>query len=371
MQASRLGRRAFLATGTGLAAALAGCAGPRTDRSMPGDSSAQPSADAENVADGSAYTDVYEATIDAVALVQVDGVVNPRTGEEGRGSGSAFCYDGTHLVTNHHVVAGGDAVDLRYVTGDWSSTTVVGTDPYSDLAVLEADHVPSSATSLPVSDERPVVGQQVLAIGNPLGLEGSMTRGIVSGVNRSYAPRGAQFSISNVVQTDAAVNPGNSGGPLVDMEGAVVGVVHATGGENVGFAISAALTRRVVPSLIESGGYRHAYLGIELLPVDRRIAAANDLSEASGILVVGVVPDGPADGVLRGSDGGNPPVGGDVIRRIDGEAIPDQHALSTYLALETSPGETVTVDVVRDGEETTVDVTLGERPMPDGDWAPG
>ncbi len=343
---------------------------------MRGNSSVGAGIDRENRADGSTYTDVYEATIDSVALVQVDGVTDPATGEEGRGSGSAFRYGDSYLLTNHHVVAGADAVDLQYVTGDWSGTTVVGTDPYSDLAVLDADYVPDAAAPLSLSERRPVVGQEVLAIGNPLGLKGSMSQGIVSGVNRSYAPPGARFSLPNVVQTDAALNPGNSGGPLVDLDGDVVGVVHATGGENVGFAVSAALARRVVPSLIETGRYRHSFLGVELATVDRRIAAANDLDEASGVIVVDVLREGPAAGVLDGSDGTDGtdgsglPVGGDVIREMAGQPIPDMHALTTFLALDTSPGDTVPIRLLRDGDPTTVEVTLGERPAPNG-WASG
>ncbi|SFB71216.1 serine protease, S1-C subfamily, contains C-terminal PDZ domain [Halobiforma haloterrestris] len=366
MNDSRVDRRRFLAaTGAGLLGAVAGCAEPRGDDPIEGGSVHE--IDRENVADGSAYTDVYEAIIDSVTMVRVLGVSDPITGDVGRGQGSGFLFDENHVVTNDHVVAGGEDADLQYINGDWTSTRLVGTDPHSDLAVLEVDHVPESASPLSLAEERPVVGQQVLAVGNPYGLEGTLTEGIVSGVNRTVNPPGRQFSLPNVVQTDAAVNPGNSGGPLVDLDGDVVGVVNATGGDNIGFAISAALTARVVPSLIENGEYRHSFMGIGLTSVDRIIAQENDLEAATGVMVTEVFSGEAAEGVLEGADStvrrsGEPiPVGGDVILEMDGEPIPDRHALSTFLALETSPGETIDLRLWRNGTETTEELTLGAR----------
>ncbi|MDZ7729925.1 MAG: trypsin-like peptidase domain-containing protein [Natrialbaceae archaeon] len=357
-------RRAFLGLAAAGAATLAGCALPQTDRSITGNSS---TVDPDSLADGSAYSAVYAEIIDAVTQVRVFGLEDPVTGEEGRGGGSGFLIDESHIVTNDHVVRGSEAADVQYVNGDWATTSLAGTDYYSDLAVLEVDHVPSDSDPLSFSDEQPVPGQEVMAIGYPYGLEGSISTGIVSGVNRSLSPPNRSFAFPNVVQTDAAVNPGNSGGPLVDLQQQVIGVVNATGGENVGFAISAALAQRVVPSLIETGDYKHSFMGITLVPVDRLVAEANDLSSATGVLVNDVT-DEPAVGSLEPSEGqvtrhGQPiPVGGDVIIAIDGEPIPDNHALSTYLALETSPGDTIAVTVLRQGAETVVDMTLAKRP---------
>ncbi|WP_049923202.1 S1C family serine protease [Halopiger djelfimassiliensis] len=366
MNDSRLNRRRFLAAASaGLVGTVAGCSEPRNIDPMEGSTSHE--IDRENLADGSTFTDVYEATIDSVTQVRVFGVDDPRTGDEGRGQGSGFLYDDSHIVTNDHVVAGGTDVDLQYINGDWTGTRLVGTDYYSDLAVLEVDHVPDSATPLSLTDRRPVVGQQVLAIGNPFGLEGSMTDGIVSGVNRTLDAPNRRFSYPNVIQTDAAVNPGNSGGPLVDLDGNVIGVVNAAGGDNIGFAISAALTRRVVPSLIENGEYGHSYMGIRLRTVDRLIAEENDLPSATGVAVVDV-NDGPAEGALEGADRfvrrrNEPiPVGGDVILEMDGEPIPDRHALSSHLALETSPGDDLELRLWRNGRETTTEFSLGARP---------
>lgn len=357
-----LRRREFLvAAGAAALGSTAGCTqapvGSQTDRST-----REP-----NRADGSIYTDVYRATIDSVTLVRVYGIENPQTGEEGRGQGSAFVYDAEHVVTNHHVVADGEDVQLQYTSGDWTATSVVGTDVYSDLAVLEVEDRPEGADPLAFADERPVVGQEALAIGNPFGLSGSMSKGIVSGVDRSL-PGATDFSIPNAVQTDAAVNPGNSGGPLVNLDGEVLGVVSAAGGDNVGFAISAALSRRVVPALIEDGEFDHSYMGVMLLSVDPVVAEANDLSRESGVLVTDVVSGGPSAGVLQGSEetayrrGEEVPVGGDVIVGFDGVPIRDLHSLSSYLALETNPGYDLAIDLLRDGSRKTVTLTLGERP---------
>ncbi len=360
-------RRSFLAAASaGLVGAIAGCAEPRAEQSIEGTSSS--TIDRENLADGSAFTDIYDAVIESVTQVHVFGIENPETGAEGRGRGSGFLYDDRHVVTNDHVIADGEAADLQYTNGDWTSTTLAGRDAYSDLAVLEVDHVPDGVAPLSMVDERPVVGQQVVAVGNPYGLNGSMSAGIVSGVNRTLDHPQHHFSYPNVIQTDAPVNPGNSGGPLVDLDGEVVGVINSGGGDNIGFAISAALTNRVVPALIETGEYEHSYLGIGLRTVDRLIAEVNDLSEAAGVIVTDVFDDTAADGVLRPATrtaerrGAQLPVGGDVIRELDGTPIPDRHALSTYLALETSPGETIEVRLLRNGRLRTENLTLGSRP---------
>ena len=368
MDETGVSRRGVLtAASAGLVGVIAGCVEPGADSSIEGSSSHE--IDRDNLADGSTYTEVYEALIDSVVQIRAFGVDDPLTGEEGQGQGSGFVIDDRHIVTNEHVVSGADDVDLQYINGDWTSTRLVGTDFYSDLAVLKADHVPDGATPLSFADNRPVVGQEVVAIGNPFGLEGSMSTGIVSGIERTLNPPGREFSFPDVIQTDAALNPGNSGGPLVDLDGTVIGVVNAAGGENIGFAISAALTDRVVPGLIEDGTYDHSYLGIGLEPVDRSIAEENGLSEATGIMIVETVSgEAAADAGLRGSSGtvthrGEPiPVGGDVIVALDGEPIPDEHALSRFLALETSPGETITVEFVRNGVEESTSLTLGTRP---------
>ena len=220
----------------------------------------------------------------------------------------------------------------------------------------------------------PEAGQPVGALGSPLGLEATVTDGIVSGTNRSLpagAQQGPQFTIPNTIQTTAAINPGNSGGPLVDCEGRVLGVNTATlsGSENTGFAVPASRLERVVPSLIENGSYAGSFLGISSFDVSPIVTEANDLDVTQGVLVQQVVPGSPADGVLRGIMGTEEvrgvevPVGGDVILAIDGQRILTGEDLSSYLT-QTSPGETVTMSILRDGERMEVEIELGERPPP-------
>ncbi|WP_306052229.1 S1C family serine protease [Natronococcus wangiae] len=308
------------------------------------------------------YTDIYEETIDSVVLVNVFG------GDEVPGGlGSGFVIDDGHVVTNDHVAGDASEVELQFRDEQWRSASVVGSDVHSDLAVLEVDDLPDAAVGLSFSDAEPTVGQEVLALGNPLGLDASISQGLVSGVDRSL-PSPTGFSIPAAIQTDAPVNPGNSGGPLVSLESDVLGVVFAGAGQTIGFAISAALANRVVPALIDDGEYQHAYVGVSVLPVGPLVAEANDLEDPRGVLIVDVIPDSPADGVLEPADGvesidGGPvPVGGDVIIAIGDREIPNQERLSSTLALETSPGETVDVEVVRDGERETVELTLEPRP---------
>lgn len=341
-------RRVLLATGAALVGGLAGCVNAPEPEESEAVSSPQIESNAE-----SPYTAVYEAVIDSVVLVQVTGSAF------GQGEGTGFVYDDEHLITNDHVVMGADEIDVQFEGGEWRSASVVGTDPHSDLAVLNVDDRPDSATPLRLSESDAVVGQEVVAIGNPLGLDASVSRGIVSGVNRSL-PSPTQFNIPDAIQTDAAVNPGNSGGPLVNLDGDVEGVIFAGGGDNIGFAISAALTRRVVPSLVETGEYEHSYLGVQFAPVTPDVAEANDLEEARGVLIAGVESGGPVDGRLR-TDENPASLEGDIVVGIDGTEIPDRNAFSSYLALETSPGETVSMTVIRDGVEQSISVTLGSR----------
>jgi S1-C subfamily serine protease len=294
---------------------------------------------------------------------------------DGGGAGSGFVYDPRHVVTNEHVVRGVGEVDLRFADGEWRTGRVVGSDAYTDLAVVRAPGLPDDARPLPVASERPAPGRPVAALGNPLGLDGSITAGIVSGANRSMGTSGG-FAVPDVVQTDAPINPGNSGGPLVAVarDGAdgreayeVVGVNRAKAGDNVGFAVSPAVVSRVVPGLIADGRYRHPYLRTRTLDVTPRVARANDLSDPRGVLVL----DGP-DG-LRGCDGRREvdgvavPVGGDVIVGIDDASVRSHEELMRHLLATGRPGAPVEVRVLRDGAERTVRIGPDERPRPEGD----
>jgi serine protease Do len=365
MTTDPLTRRGLLAaTGSALAASVAGCASiapGNTVSSDPPDPSDTDDAAADRQA-GTAYTEIYREIRDSVAAVRVRLPDNTS-------QGTAWLYDDQHLITNEHVVSDGESYSLWFRDDGWRDAEVVATDVYSDLAVLRPTELPGDADPIPMVQQDPPVGTRVLAIGNPFGFSGSVTAGIISGVDRTL-PAPNNFSIADAVQTDAAVNPGNSGGPLVSLDGNVVGVINSGGGDNVGFAISAALTRRVVTSLLRTGTYDHPYMGIVLRDVTPPVVQANDLDVSRGVYVDDVVTGGPSDGVLDGSsgnrtvDGQELAVGGDVILSLDETPIPRSEALSTFLALETSPGDTIDVGIIRDGTRQTVQLTLGQRPPP-------
>ena len=322
-----------------------------------GSSGAQNGEDGDGGGVDSPYTAVYRDTIDAVVLVTV-------SGRRGGGLGSGFIIDDQHVVTNDHVVssAADDGVEIQFSNEEWRTPSIVGTDPYSDLAVLRVENLPDATSELPIVDREPAIGQEVLALGNPLGLDASISQGIISGVDR-VLPSPSGFSIPAAIQTDAPVNPGNSGGPLVSLEGEVFGVVFAGAGQAIGFAISPRLATRVIPALIEDGTYEHPYMGVAVQPVGPEIADAVDLEDATGVLVTEVVPDAPADGILEPATPGQPG-SGDVIVAIDDQQIQNQAQLLSSLALETAPGDTIELTVVRSGDEQSVDVTLDSRPEP-------
>jgi S1-C subfamily serine protease len=364
-------RRLLAVAGTALAGSIAGCEAPQTED--PSENVGQRGDLSTVSSDANAYTRVYEETVESVVLVRA-------IGPQGAGQGSGFVFSNPegagegpqYLVTNEHVVNDAEEVEILYSGEDWRTGEITATDYYSDLAVIEVSDPPEYATRLPLVEEEPPIGTEIAAIGNPFGLEETISAGIISGTNRSmavdYTTRGG-FSIPDAIQTDAALNPGNSGGPLLTLEGEVVGVVRAGRGDNIGFGISAALTRRVVTALIEDGEYEHSYMGVGLNPVSPTIADANEFDTTRGVIVATVRDGGPSDGVLEGSNQTNEggvivPVGGDVITALGGENVATLNDLSTYLALETAPGDRITVTVLRDGEEETLALTLGSRPEP-------
>ena len=367
-------RRLLGAVGTGLAAGLAGCsldapagtdtAGERGPAQYDEYTPPSPGSDGDSPSGNARYASAYQNVASSVAAVRVE------TGN-GVGSGTAWLYDRDFLVTNEHVVGETESVSVWFEGTGWQSAQTLATDVYSDLAVVEAPERPDGIDRIPLVASEPSVGTEVLAIGNPFGLSGSLSAGIVSGQNRTLAAANG-FSIPDAVQTDAAVNPGNSGGPLVNLDGELVGVVNAGGGDNIGFAISAAMVDRVIPELIQNGSYSHSYMGVNIAPVTPQVLEANDLSVDWGVYVDNVVTDGPAEGVLQGStgtervavNGQRVGTGGDVVYRMGGTDIPTREALSTFLALETTPGDTIDVELVRGGSRETVELTLGSRPSP-------
>jgi S1-C subfamily serine protease len=331
-------------------------------------------------------TDLFEVTQQSV--VQVSGTSSEDNPFFGLSLGSGFIYDNSgHIITNFHVVAGSnpDDISITFIDGTVYRARVIGTDQYSDLAVLHVeDDVPADKLiPLPLANSSALrVGQEVVAIGNPFGLSGSMTEGIVSGLNRLIpvyqdpfsdvtAPA---FSIPDVIQTDAAINPGNSGGPLLDMLGEVVGINSAifstTGGfAGVGFAVPSNAIAKIAPILIESGTFQHPWLGVSGIDMTPEIAEAIGLGEPRGFLVIEAAPGGPAD--TAGVQGGNTPVqlggreialGGDVVLAIDDRDVRKIDDVLGYLQQATQVGDTVTLTVWRDGQIIEIPVTLGARP---------
>ena len=368
---NRLTRRRLvgLALGTATGLGVAGSAAANRGRESVARDRSRAIQDETDTDAAGQYAEIYEETIDSVVLVTVSGNGEGIGGGGSGGLGSGFVVD-DFVVTNHHVVRDASEVELQFRDEQWRTAEVVGTDIHSDLAVLSVDDLPDGVDGLSFADERPEIGAEVLALGNPLGLDASISQGIVSGVDRSL-PSPTGFSIPAAIQTDAPVNPGNSGGPLVNLEGAVVGVVFAGVGQTIGFAISAALARRVASELAEGNEYEHAYMGVGVQPVTPLVAEANGLEQPRGVLITEVVQDAPADGVLQPVDstttvdGSVVPVGGDVIVAIGDREIPNQELLASTLALETSPGDTIAIEIVRDGERETVELTLEPRPEVD------
>ncbi|HET7088631.1 MAG TPA: trypsin-like peptidase domain-containing protein [Anaerolineae bacterium] len=326
---------------------------------------------------------LYERVNPSIVNIDVAGAVD--VGEFGSGSGFVIDVEG-HIVTNNHVVEDARRIYVTFADGSVAEAERVGGDPASDLAVIKIKVEAALLHPVELGDSDQVkVGQRVIAIGNPFGLMGTMTVGIVSGVGRTlpadtFSEALGQFSNPNIIQTDAAINPGNSGGPLLDSYGRVVGVNSAirTTGENransgVGFAVPVNTLKRVVPQLIETGRVRYPYMGISsdysnafTMP---ELAAALDLPTAHGVLISEVLPGGPADQAgLRGGDterdvrGVPVTAGGDIIIAIDGYPVDDFDHLISYLTARTEVGQVVKITFLRGDETLEVDLTIGERP---------
>jgi S1-C subfamily serine protease len=292
--------------------------------------------------------------------------------------GSGFVYDDNgHIITNHHVVNGGGRIDVTFLDGTVYRATLMGSDPYTDLAMLYVKDVPQEKlVPLPLADSTTVrVGEQVAAIGNPFGLSGSMTAGIISGVGRLIPnDLAGQFSIPDVIQTDAPVNPGNSGGPLLNMRGEVIGInsaIYSTTGQSagVGFAIPSNTMTKVVPSLITNGSFQHPWLGVSGTDMTPGIAAALGLNEPRGLLVVDVVDGSPA--AQAGIQGGDDPrsiegrdinLGGDVITAIDDKTVRKIDDILVYLEREKTAEDNLKLTILRDGQLQDINIALAARP---------
>jgi serine protease Do len=351
------------------------------------------------------FAELYARTKNSVVQVtsilpSIPNFLSPFGGNNSIGEraavGSGFVIDKQgHIVTNNHVVADAVRVTVTFSDGTVHNANISGTDPFSDIAVLtvRGNITQEKLIPLPLANSSALaVGDEVAAIGNPFGLTGSFTTGVISGLGRllpEQAPNNNSspainmspvFSIPNIIQTDAVINPGNSGGPLLDMQGEVIGMntailsISSTASfSGVGFAVPSNSIRTIAPALIMNGTYTHPWLGISGTEVTPEIATRLGLKEAKGVLIIDIAKDSPADSAgLRGGDipvsnfpgtlGQQLRLGGDIIMKVDGREINKIDDLLSYIESGKKVGESITLTVMRDGKMTDVNLVLGARP---------
>jgi len=318
-------------------------------------------------------TELFEQSELGVVSISVT-KISAHGDTESTASGFIFDKQG-HIITNNHVVENTKKISVTFVDGRSYSAEIVGTDPYADIAVIKLNINPEKLNPLPIGDSSKLrVGEQVAAIGNPYGLSGSMTSGIVSQLGRLLPVQGTLFSIPDVIQTDAAINPGNSGGPLLNMKGEVVGIntaIYSNDGSfsGVGFSIPSNLVLKIVPTLIKEGEFQHPWVGISSANITPELAELLNLENAKGVLVMTVVKDSPADKAgLKGSSQTaianevEYTIGGDIILSIDENEVRQVADLLTYLQREKNVGDTLNLEILRDGKIINIILTLEERP---------
>jgi len=303
------------------------------------------------------------------------------------GQGSGFVYDSQgHIVTNNHVIRDATEITVIFSDGTEADATLVGADSGSDLAVIKVEVDSSMLVPVTIADSDALqIGELVATIGNPYGLDGSMSTGIISGLGRTLpgaaAPGGSRFNIPNIIQTDAAINPGNSGGPLLNLEGEVIGVNTALQSDpsnfnaapsfaGIGYVVPSNILQRVVPELIENGEIAHPWLGISGNTLTADVATAMGLEpDQRGVLVHLVLEDGPAAkaGLLGNDsetqiDGFDVPIGGDIIVQINDQVVNEFEDLLGYIVTRGDVGQPVSLQLIRDGELINLEATLEARP---------
>ena len=317
--------------------------------------------------------ELFEKSEEGVVKIQV--VRNNIPGDTGS-VGSGFVYDNLgHIITNAHVVDGASKATVTFLDGSQYDAEIIGTDKFTDIAVIKVNEKPRLLHPLQIGDSSQLrVGEPVAAIGNPFGLSGSMTSGIVSQMGRLLPSQDSGFSIPDVIQTDAAINPGNSGGPLLNMKGQVVGINTAIqsisgGNTGIGFAVPSNTAIKIVPSLIEDGEYHHPWIGITGQDIDTELAKVLDLKQAKGFLVITVVDGSPADkaglkGVTQTQviNGKEYPADGDVIISVDDKEVRKISDILIHLQREKSVGDTMVLGILRDGGFMHISLELVERP---------
>jgi len=316
--------------------------------------------------------EIFEKSEPGVVRVNVQRT-DQTNGTSGVGSGFVFDKKG-HIITNSHVVKDVKKVVVTFLDGRSYNAEIIGFDEFTDIGVVKVNADLSLLQPLALGDSSNLkVGEPIAAIGNPFGLSGSMTSGIVSQLGR-LLPSGAGYSIPDVIQTDAAINPGNSGGPLLNMRGEIVGIntaIQSTTGEftGVGFAVPSQTIAKIVPSLIENGEYHHPWIGISGRDIDPDLAKVLNLNDAVGFLVITVVENSPAAKAgIHGSDktvqveGVNYPIGGDIILSVDGKQVRKIDDILIHLQRAKSVGDEMNLEILRDGRTTNITITLEERP---------
>jgi len=315
--------------------------------------------------------ELFEKSEEGVVKIQVE-----RDGQNRSSQGSGFVYDNLgHIITNAHVVDGATKATVTFLDGSQYDAEIIGKDKFTDIAVIKVNEKPRLLHPLQIGDSSQLrVGEQVAAIGNPFGLSGSMTSGIVSQMGRLLPSQDSGFSIPDVIQTDAAINPGNSGGPLLNLRGEVIGIntaIQSISGANtgVGFAIPSNTAIKIVPSLIEDGEYHHPWIGISGRDIDPDLARVLELKDAKGFLIITVVDGSPADKAgLKGMTatqvigGKEYPADGDIIISVDDKEVRKISDILIHLQREKSVGDTMVLGVLRDGEFMHISLELVERP---------
>lgn len=317
-------------------------------------------------------TEIFEKAEPGV--VRVNTIQNQTASETG-GVGSGFVFDKKgHIITNAHVIEGSTKTVVTFLDGRSYNAEIIGMDEYTDIGVIKVNADLKLLNPLSLGDSSNLdVGEPIAAIGNPFGLSGSMTSGIVSQMGR-LLPSGSGYSIPDVIQTDAAINPGNSGGPLLNMRGNIVGIntaIQSTTGEftGVGFAIPSQTVAKIVPTLISEGEYKHPWIGISGRDIDPDTANVLGLKDAIGFQIITVVENSPAaDAGLIGSDkmivveGREYPTGGDIIVGVDGMDVRKIDDILVHLQRVKTVGDEMNLEILRDGRTTNVTIILQERP---------
>ena len=316
--------------------------------------------------------EIFEKSEQGVVRVNVQRT-DQSNGTGGVGSGFVFDKKG-HIITNSHVIKDAKKVVVTFLDGRSYNAEIIGFDEFTDIGVIKVNADLLLLQPLSLGDSANLkVGEPIAAIGNPFGLSGSMTSGIVSQLGR-LLPSGLGYSIPDVIQTDAAINPGNSGGPLLNMRGEIVGIntaIQSTTGEftGVGFAVPSQTIAKIVPSLIENGKYHHTWMGISGRDIDPDLAKVLNLKDAVGFLVITVVENSPAAKAgIHGSDetvqveGVNYPIGGDIILSVDGKQVRKIDDILIHLQRAKSVGDEMTLEILREGRTTNITIALEERP---------